>query len=147
MLLPWIQLVVVDMNNLSPRSILVAIAVVMEAAPHPPFNTPWSWLAQGGPFCQNDPFGLTNEVLKQRDTINQMMFVLTGYFIYDFFDMVFNQKLSQSWELLFHHTVVGLPHKNKFIQGTALSVMFQTLLYGETSFFTFIFKCCPLLQL
>lgn len=29
-----------------------------------------------------------------------------GYFIYDFFDMVRNQKLSQSWELLFHHIVV-----------------------------------------
>ncbi|KAM4566062.1 TLC domain-containing protein 2 [Odontesthes bonariensis] len=29
-----------------------------------------------------------------------------GYFIYDFFDMVCNQKLSQSWELLFHHIVV-----------------------------------------
>lgn len=34
--------------------------------------------------------------------------VLTGYFIYDFFDMVLNQKLSQSWELLFHHIVVSL---------------------------------------
>ncbi|KAM6933142.1 TLC domain-containing protein 2 [Xenentodon cancila] len=29
-----------------------------------------------------------------------------GYFIYDFFDMLLNQKLSQSWELLFHHIVV-----------------------------------------
>ncbi|KAK7882099.1 hypothetical protein WMY93_028273 [Mugilogobius chulae] len=29
-----------------------------------------------------------------------------GYFIYDFFDMVLNQKLTASWELLFHHTVV-----------------------------------------
>lgn len=29
-----------------------------------------------------------------------------GYFIYDFFDMVLSQKLSQSWELLFHHIVV-----------------------------------------
>ncbi|XP_019943958.1 TLC domain-containing protein 2 [Paralichthys olivaceus] len=29
-----------------------------------------------------------------------------GYFIYDFFDMVLNQKLNQSWELLFHHIVV-----------------------------------------
>ncbi|XP_061575284.1 TLC domain-containing protein 2 [Cololabis saira] len=29
-----------------------------------------------------------------------------GYFIYDFFDMLRNQKLSQSWELLFHHIVV-----------------------------------------
>ncbi|KAI1894018.1 hypothetical protein AGOR_G00129670 [Albula goreensis] len=32
--------------------------------------------------------------------------VSIGYFIYDFFDMVHNQKLSQSWELLFHHVVV-----------------------------------------
>lgn len=37
-----------------------------------------------------------------------MWFVSTGYFIYDFFDMLLNQKLSQSWELLFHHVVVGL---------------------------------------
>ncbi|CAN9511612.1 unnamed protein product [Ophioblennius macclurei] len=29
-----------------------------------------------------------------------------GYFIYDFLDMVQNQELSQSWELLFHHVVV-----------------------------------------
>lgn len=29
-----------------------------------------------------------------------------GYFIYDFFDMVLSQRLSQSWELLFHHIVV-----------------------------------------
>ncbi|KAK1785770.1 hypothetical protein P4O66_003150 [Electrophorus voltai] len=29
-----------------------------------------------------------------------------GYFIYDFFDMIFNQKINQSWELLFHHVVV-----------------------------------------
>ncbi|XP_056139239.1 TLC domain-containing protein 2 [Lampris incognitus] len=32
--------------------------------------------------------------------------VSIGYFIYDFFDMVLNQKLTQSWELLFHHVVV-----------------------------------------
>lgn len=37
-----------------------------------------------------------------------MLSIPTGYFIYDFFDMVLNQKLSQSWELLFHHVVVGL---------------------------------------
>lgn len=36
-----------------------------------------------------------------------MLSVPTGYFMYDFFDMVVNQ-LSQSWELLFHHLVVGL---------------------------------------
>ncbi|KAL2096129.1 hypothetical protein ACEWY4_008277 [Coilia grayii] len=32
--------------------------------------------------------------------------VSIGYFIYDFIDMVLNQKFSQSWELLFHHGVV-----------------------------------------
>ncbi|KAF7700039.1 TLC domain-containing protein 2 [Silurus meridionalis] len=32
--------------------------------------------------------------------------VSIGYFLYDFFDMVFNQKINQSWELLFHHMVV-----------------------------------------
>ncbi|KAJ7995653.1 hypothetical protein DPEC_G00246810 [Dallia pectoralis] len=32
--------------------------------------------------------------------------VSIGYFIYDFFDMAFNQKMNQSWELLVHHMVV-----------------------------------------
>ncbi|XP_050984558.1 TLC domain-containing protein 2 [Labeo rohita] len=32
--------------------------------------------------------------------------VSIGYFIYDFFDMVMNQKITHSWELLFHHVVV-----------------------------------------
>lgn len=45
--------------------------------------------------------------LKDDNVIN-VAFSSTGYFIYDFFDMLFNQKLSQSWELLFHHVVVGL---------------------------------------
>lgn len=39
---------------------------------------------------------------------NHLPSLFTGYFMYDFFDMLFNQKLSQSWELLFHHLVVGL---------------------------------------
>nr|XP_023673892.1 TLC domain-containing protein 2-like [Paramormyrops kingsleyae] len=29
-----------------------------------------------------------------------------GYFIHDLLDMIFNQKISQSWELVFHHLVV-----------------------------------------
>ncbi|XP_028856891.1 TLC domain-containing protein 2 [Denticeps clupeoides] len=29
-----------------------------------------------------------------------------GYFVYDFIDMILNQRISQSWELLFHHMVV-----------------------------------------
>ncbi|MGH0180081.1 UNVERIFIED_CONTAM: hypothetical protein FKN15_003673 [Acipenser sinensis] len=32
--------------------------------------------------------------------------VSIGYFIHDFVDMIRSQKLHQSWELLFHHTVV-----------------------------------------
>ncbi|XP_069801599.1 TLC domain-containing protein 2 [Dendropsophus ebraccatus] len=32
--------------------------------------------------------------------------VSIGYFIHDFIDMLQNQKIHQSWELLFHHTVV-----------------------------------------
>ncbi|XP_077150584.1 TLC domain-containing protein 2 [Ranitomeya variabilis] len=32
--------------------------------------------------------------------------VSIGYFIHDFVDMLQNQKLHQSWELLFHHAVV-----------------------------------------
>lgn len=30
-----------------------------------------------------------------------------GYFLEDFVDMLCNQKLHQSWELLFHHSVVS----------------------------------------
>lgn len=47
-----------------------------------------------------------------------MLSIPTGYFMYDFVDMVVNQKLSQSWELLFHHLVVGLSSitvRNKFM--------------------------------
>lgn len=33
--------------------------------------------------------------------------VSIGYFIYDFLDMVINQKIIHSWELLFHHVVVS----------------------------------------
>ncbi|XP_074870094.1 TLC domain-containing protein 2 [Carettochelys insculpta] len=32
--------------------------------------------------------------------------VSVGYFLQDFVDMLCNQKLHQSWELLFHHSVV-----------------------------------------
>uniref|UniRef100_A0A8B9QGQ4 TLC domain containing 2 n=1 Tax=Apteryx owenii TaxID=8824 RepID=A0A8B9QGQ4_APTOW len=33
-------------------------------------------------------------------------FLFPGYFLEDFVDMLCNQKLQQSWELLFHHSVV-----------------------------------------
>lgn len=49
---------------------------------------------------ESGAFGLIDRV------INEMLSVSTGYFIYDFFDMLRSQKLSQSWELLFHHIVV-----------------------------------------
>ncbi|XP_059829235.1 TLC domain-containing protein 2 [Hypanus sabinus] len=32
--------------------------------------------------------------------------VSVGYFLHDFTDMLWNQKLQHSWELLFHHAVV-----------------------------------------
>lgn len=32
-----------------------------------------------------------------------------GYFLEDFVDMLCNQKFHQSWELLFHHSVVSPP--------------------------------------
>lgn len=37
---------------------------------------------------------------------HSLVAVSIGYFIHDFVDMLKNQKLHQSWELLFHHTVV-----------------------------------------
>ncbi|XP_018429312.1 PREDICTED: TLC domain-containing protein 2 [Nanorana parkeri] len=37
---------------------------------------------------------------------HSLVAVSIGYFIHDFLDMLQNQKLHQSWELLFHHTVV-----------------------------------------
>uniref|UniRef100_A0A8V5GUU3 Uncharacterized protein n=1 Tax=Melopsittacus undulatus TaxID=13146 RepID=A0A8V5GUU3_MELUD len=33
--------------------------------------------------------------------------LIPGYFLEDFVDMLCNQKLHQSWELLFHHSVVS----------------------------------------
>lgn len=37
---------------------------------------------------------------------HSLVAVSIGYFLHDFVDMILNQKLHQSWELLFHHTVV-----------------------------------------
>ncbi|OCT91519.1 TLC domain-containing protein 2 [Xenopus laevis] len=37
---------------------------------------------------------------------HSLVAVSIGYFIHDFLDMLQNQKLHQSWELLFHHAVV-----------------------------------------
>ncbi|XP_038013861.1 TLC domain-containing protein 2 [Motacilla alba alba] len=37
---------------------------------------------------------------------HSLVAVSVGYFIEDFVDMLCNQKLHQSWELLFHHSVV-----------------------------------------
>ncbi|NWR80791.1 TLCD2 protein, partial [Centropus unirufus] len=37
---------------------------------------------------------------------HSLVAVSVGYFLEDFVDMLCNQKLNQSWELLFHHSVV-----------------------------------------
>ncbi|XP_067866072.1 TLC domain-containing protein 2 [Heterodontus francisci] len=37
---------------------------------------------------------------------HRLVSVSIGYFIHDFTDMLWNQKLQHSWELLFHHAVV-----------------------------------------
>ncbi|XP_010287590.1 PREDICTED: TLC domain-containing protein 2 [Phaethon lepturus] len=37
---------------------------------------------------------------------HSLVAVSVGYFLEDFVDMLCNQKLQQSWELLFHHSVV-----------------------------------------
>ncbi|XP_010222354.1 PREDICTED: TLC domain-containing protein 2 [Tinamus guttatus] len=37
---------------------------------------------------------------------HSLVAVSVGYFLEDFVDMLCNQKLRQSWELLFHHSVV-----------------------------------------
>lgn len=58
-----------------------------------------------------------------------MWFVSSGYFIYDFFDMLLNQKLSQSWELLCHHVVVGL------------SYIFASDSVGDSEGLTLVNKC------
>ena len=50
-----------------------------------------------------------------------MVSVSAGYFIYDFLDMMANQKLSQSWELLFHHLVVGLSSSTVRVRNTHMS--------------------------
>lgn len=77
-----------DMNSLSLSGVLVAFAAVTEADT---LDEPEADVIRGI-WCVWE--------------INEVLSVPTGYFIYDFFDMVLNQKLSQSWELLFHHIVV-----------------------------------------
>ncbi|XP_037230375.1 TLC domain-containing protein 2 isoform X2 [Falco biarmicus] len=39
---------------------------------------------------------------------HSLVAVSVGYFLEDFVDMLCNQKLHQSWELLFHHSVILL---------------------------------------
>lgn len=58
---------------------------------------------------------LLNEGMNLNLNKNPLLSLFTGYFIYDFFDMLFNQKLSHSWELLFHHLVVGLTSISKYM--------------------------------
>ncbi|XP_073779186.1 TLC domain-containing protein 2 isoform X1 [Danio rerio] len=52
------------------------------------------------PYCKVKDGGR-----EQKYSANMLLYVL-GYFIYDFLDMVINQKIIHSWELLFHHVVV-----------------------------------------
>lgn len=63
--------------------------------------------------------------------IKYCLTVPTGYFIYDFFDMVTNQTLSQSWELLFHHLVVGLSRITVTVGNELLSKISYFTLTGE----------------
>ncbi|ROK28223.1 TLC domain-containing protein 2 [Anabarilius grahami] len=54
-----------------------------------------------------------------------------GYFIYDFFDMVINQKISHSWELLFHH-VVNLIIQLCCVKPAAFPDWFKLLYFGKS---------------
>ncbi|NWY65337.1 TLCD2 protein, partial [Erithacus rubecula] len=45
-------------------------------------------------------------VSKHPPGAHSLVAVSVGYFLEDFVDMLCNQKLHQSWELLFHHSVV-----------------------------------------
>lgn len=68
-------------------------------------------------------------IVKNDTNFGWMLSVPTGYFIYDFFDMVMNQKLGQSWELLFHHVVVGL---------SIITVKFKNKMRAKMWYFGFI---------
>ncbi|KPP63958.1 TLC domain-containing protein 2-like [Scleropages formosus] len=68
----------------------------------------WQWhntLLVSYNFCVHPEMA---EDLRSTHTVfsHALVSVSIGYFIYDFFDMFLNQKISQAWELLFHHTVV-----------------------------------------
>ncbi|NXS58930.1 TLCD2 protein, partial [Brachypteracias leptosomus] len=56
-------------------------------------------------FCLNP--GLSEDLVgKHPPGAHSLVAVSVGYFLEDFVDMLCNQKLHQSWELLFHHSVV-----------------------------------------
>lgn len=114
---PWVRLVggkgagSPDMNRPSPRRVLVGSSHGSEV--------PWHTGCTQRSHCQRNlsRFGwffflllllLLNEGVNLNLNKNPLLSLFTGYFMYDFFDMLFNQKLSHSWELLFHHLVVGL---------------------------------------
>ncbi|XP_009883523.1 PREDICTED: TLC domain-containing protein 2 [Charadrius vociferus] len=60
---------------------------------------------QSGRFCLHP--GLSEDLVGTHPPgAHSLVAVSVGYFLEDFVDMLCNQKLHQSWELLFHHSVV-----------------------------------------
>ncbi|NXX73551.1 TLCD2 protein, partial [Urocolius indicus] len=56
-------------------------------------------------FCLHP--GLSEDLVSTHPPgAHSLVAVSVGYFLEDFVDMLCNQKLHQSWELLFHHAVV-----------------------------------------
>lgn len=108
-----------DMNRTSPRRVLIGSSHGS--------GVPWHTGCTQRSHCQRNlpRFGwfffllllllLLNEGMNLNLNKNPLLSLFTGYFIYDFFDMLFNQKLSHSWELLFHHLVVGLTSISKYM--------------------------------
>lgn len=109
---PWVQLVggkgagSADMNRPSPRRVLVGSSHGSEV--------PWHTGCTQRSHCQRNFLLLLNEGMNLNVNKNPLPSLFTGYFMYDFFDMLFNQKLSHSWELLFHHLVVGATSISKY---------------------------------
>ncbi|XP_043910292.1 TLC domain-containing protein 2 [Protopterus annectens] len=87
--------------------------------PESAFRNPWKWrnictslvhsLLSGGwaLLCFYLHPLMASDMISTYSTFSHCLVSFSiGYFVHDFVDMLCNQKLSRSWELLFHHAVV-----------------------------------------
>ncbi|XP_063812167.1 TLC domain-containing protein 2-like isoform X2 [Pseudophryne corroboree] len=91
-------------------------------APSSALRNPWKWRNIWTSFIHSLLTGswallgfylhpeMAEDLISTHSSFSHCLIAVSiGYFINDFVDMLQNQKLHQSWELLFHHTVAITP--------------------------------------